>query len=1447
MDDDMESGLPLESTVPREDITENMDNVNTLEVRVFEVVTDLVADSNQHFNNGVVVDEQDTIRNMNWLSETLEQAETYFRQSPAASKRDGHLIGHLLRILDDFEVFYSMLERKLQPESAERANNEPLNAAVCRLLLATAPTNVRFIIRILYEEDVLDRVTGWANCEQSTTVAAMQLQCYASGLLSVGLRDRSIADIVVNHETFPINILKRARYYANVLESERTAATDYMLDIQKRNVNSKHKRQLATPGRKRKLSIEKEPPASRPSEEKQEAEIANQEGSDDANQPDLGVRLSKLLEGSEDFVSTLHEHEPRQLVLLDLLYTLDCVGLMGEYLELLAPALKEDIVGTSITFLHTNHVSVWSATLKLVSHFLAHKKFAFSFLEVGGLELVLKAHTTPKFSLLHRSLSMCLHGFASSSVVTELILSRETNRHAVLSLAFALLSSPHDRARQNAVVFFGLVVPFRSALEYFEAHDGIYTLFNLIRAGNSPKSAIQRQLAHDACLCLRQYVRVHFGIMTQGLRRKMDVDNKRPPKISPWKPVDIDDKAHEQHIALFEKHKPPPKESKWQSQFSHLRGPLVLLEVLDVFHSHAVDDQMNETTSYRLWLVERALFCLQVLRMLTLSYPPIALEICHTTLQESQRTGLTILLDCAMTNHPRDGDIVKGALQVFCNCVTFEKKPKEENKNMRAILKLAREKNAIKVCLQLLRYKRSLQQADSIRLLATQALLGLSKDRHMCQILEQMHIGQLLSDLIRNEPVLEENAEIHAKFRECALDLISHVTHRAPSAAIHEATDPTVRKIEKANIVAATRITYNPNELLLMIHDHLKANGLNQAAEALEKEAALNVPSTATLSPTKPKKTKSVGDSEEPAAKRQKTGDKPKLLSYRQRMQLMQNIWKQPSYFQKPQNESLLLSPKKTTSITKKPSKTTWLDTVVRQHLREQHRLCSQPVSVVPPFALSKSKPHRCPDVAPPPMYANVCNRLVARGIVGNSSDMHITRFVSSRHRPFRVVGHLDSQGGLTATRFMTSLDRHILLGTDHGEVVQVNMDSDEVVQLWSCHPNAGAISDVTTNELTRMAFSRSKPLLLTGTTRMTPYTETKVGLWDMGSMEDPKWSLTSMRSPRFNFNGDLVVAMASEGIGASETDSIRGTAIYDVETGTMISQLQDQSRNDGGNNYGDNSNCTFSPCDSTLLSDGLLWDVRSSKLLHKFDKLSNFGHGYYNPSGNEVIINSAVWDLRTFKLLRIIPALETCKIQFSSTRPAMYVYSPFEPMVSKDAPRKLPKQRTWFRVLDTRDYKDISTVDIERPIYDMSLNAQETVLSIVEGRYLDSVYGQDSPVCRLYEVGRDKPNECDSDLEDTVEESDSMDDEDGFGESNSSVGEESESGSYDTEDEFDTDTDYDEEETGDSESGSPISVQWALPDQLGPLVVEGDLPEQGFLTLHGEYDEDEDEDDDDE
>jgi hypothetical protein len=1293
----------------------------------------------------------------------------------------------------------------------------------------------------LYEEEILDNICEWSCGSEAA------LRCYSTGLLSIGLRDRSIADIAVNKDT-PITFLKRARLYASKLEKERQLAVKYMQD-RARNSTSKQKKVSVSAdatgkstfrtntsvviGLKRKVSGGTE-------KFSVEADVSSMEETfvntgESINSQILRQEDGQFSDVPED-ISTLpdpycHEEDLKKLVMLELLYTLDCIGSLGEYLELFAPALKEDIVGTIITFLHSKNPTVLAHSIKLTSHFLAHKKFALSMIDAGGVELILASYhltSTVVGSQLHRSISMCLHGFASSSAVMEKIL--YLDGETLLSVAFGLLSSPNDRARQNAVVFLGLTIPFKVVMDYFEKQNGLYILLNIIRAGNNPRSSAQRQLSHDACLCLRQYLRVQVALVAHRLRRKLSQLHYHPfssstplpavpggrksclsarvPKLSALKPVDIDDKAHEQNLIFFEKYRFSAGSfctghEIWSPavRLSHLRGILIMLEVVamgcTVVHEGNPEDA---SSTIRLWLVERAHFCLESLRMLTLVATSLAPEVCATEVSYSfrenddeaeevdhvspgkKKVGVSLLLEIATSSNAKDADLIREALHVLCNCVSpphgeecwqhpykdlrqftltarsqRRYTPSVENlsdhvlpqsqqgngnmsgekfasvvsagnfvccakakddKALRPLRKLAREKNAIKVCVQLLRYKRSVQNADAIRLLATRVLLGLSRDRQIAQILEKMQIGQLLSDLIRQEPVLEENADLHVRFRECAMDLISLVTHRAPSAVINEAADPTVRKIEKASIVAQTKINYDSQELLRIIHEHLLSRGLDKAADVLAKEADLvdHNPKTQFSSsveyihsPSAAKVTRILlpssdissvmhpeGEPRAPKIRRlhlsadsetkSPRGPSPQTLTpssqleitvplaYSLRKKQIKKAMMSPHLFQRndiQQAETMVqrqLARSKSICSSAQLSK---LDEIICHYLREQHRHCVNPVTTVPPFKLSSAASfHRCPD--PPStssLNVNIFKRLATRSVIRNaahwsfsavSSDI-INRYVFSRYRPFRVVGSHGASywGGMCSSEFLGV--NQLLTGNYNGEIRLWNLDSDSVVEEWSCHEGSLPIVDLQANVHTRLGTQSS--LFISGTAGYMPYEHSEIALWDLKNMSSSRWRFDG-RSARFNTYGDRVVALDIrmhvnedwEDRSDSVRSNVNGAVLLDVATGEVLAELKDNTFTNG---YGAETNCIFAHCDTIVLSDGVLWDVRMSSIraIHKFDKLSNSGFGHFHPNGNEVLVNSAVWDLRTYRLLRMVPSLDKCNLMFNTTGNAIYAY----------------------------------------------------------------------------------------------------------------------------------------------------------------------------------------------
>lgn len=83
-------------------------------------------------------------------------------------------------------------------------------------------------------------------------------------------------------------------------------------------------------------------------------------------------------------------------------------------------------------------------------------------------------------------------------------------------------------------------------------------------------------------------------------------------------------------------------------------------------------------------------------------------------------------------------------------------------------------------------------------------------------------------------------------FNRCALELIALTSTQKlgksenVQAAASDAAAPALMKIERAAIASSTPITYLPQELLLVVYEHLKASGLHTSASALAKEAGLH-------------------------------------------------------------------------------------------------------------------------------------------------------------------------------------------------------------------------------------------------------------------------------------------------------------------------------------------------------------------------------------------------------------------------------------------------------------------------------------------------------------------------------------------------------------------------------------------------------------------------------
>lgn len=723
--------------------------------------------------------------------------------------------------------------------------------------------------------------------------------------------------------------------------------------------------------------------------------------------------------------------------------------------------------------------------------------------------------------------------------------------------------------------------------------------------------------------------------------------------------------------------------------------------------------------------------------------------------------ALNIILGASEGEIVADSEVQKSALSLLVNCVcapiqrisgslarfgsTKKKIPDKNSEELiQKVWETVRSNNGIIVLLQLITTKTPITDADMIRGMACRALAGLARSETVRQIISKLPLfvsGQL-QQLMR-DPILQEKRAEHVQFQKYALELIERVSGKPINV------DTSMANIHKSNVVAQTKIHFNDKQLYMLIYRHLIENGLVNSADSLLKEAKLEgfKPQTTNESVHSPFVSRS------PMIQRSRINKKNIDNSVQQVQEQMEapkmpivpttptaiKLVKKTLIPQSPLTQTQNSLEKQATSDVFIPISTNHknsiasvgnnvtLNTIVTEYLTNQHSLCKNPMSTCPTFNLFL--PHKCPDPKSGrnafaiPM--NIASRHFKRqqGYV-TASRKFDRRFVHSNFDALRTLRVADVDICFTVCDFHKTDENAVIAGTHNGEVRVMHLNDTAEDYSVSC-------SD---SYINNVICSRNGELVLTSSTWHPPLST----LWSIGDKQFFS-KLTFDEEEYVEFNNltqDRVLGTKGE----------RAT-IFDINTGQVIQTLQPNIFNQYSKNR-----ATFSPSDELILSDGVLWDVKSGVQIHKFDKLNNQLSGVFHPNGNEIISNSEVWDLRTFHLLRTIPALDQCQIRFSPLN-ALYAFN-----IHTETSDDEKGYESSFKVLDSFDYSSISTIDTRKSIYDLVVNNNGCQLAICEnqGGY-ESV---SESVIRIYAVGRKRDPE-DEEIEDDMgsdEEEDGLD-----------------------------------------------------------------------------------------
>ncbi|KAM4651260.1 DDB1- and CUL4-associated factor 1 [Discoglossus pictus] len=1373
---------------------------------------------------------QDMVPILTRMSELIEKETEEYRKGDPDPFDDRHpgranpecMLGHLLRILFKNDDFMNALVNAYVMTSRE----SPLNTAACRLLLDIMP-GLETAVVFQEKEGIVENLFKWAR------EAEQPLRTYSIGLLGGAMENQDIAANYRDENSQMVAfILRRLRELQSQdathkqdikRPSPRKPFGEPLLPLDEEAVDMDYGETPLDTGPQEgqiKLSFHLEstpavvtnsvggsfpcrtkPDADPHRKVKQKLTFSETERAHNELSNSSWSEMSLWVIGTNYSLYPLTPEIEQRLIL-------QYLTPLGEYQELLPIFMQmgsRELMMYYIDLKRTNDVLLTFEALKHLASLLLHNKFAAEFVAHGGVQKLLEI---PRPSMAATGVSMCLYYLSYNQDAMERVC---MHHHKVLmdvvSYTLWLMECSHASGCCHATMFFSICFSFRAVLELFDSQDGLRRLVNLISTleilNLEDQGALlsddeifaSRQTGKHTCMALRRYFEAHLAIKVEQVKQSLQRTEGGLP-IHPQPPFKSCTYTRDQIVEMMEYLiEFGPSQLYWEPAevFLKLSCVQLLLQLISIACSWKTYYARNDTVRY----------ALDVLAILTV-VPKIQLQLAEPVdvLDEAGSTvstvGMSIVLGVAEGEFfTHDAEIQKSALQIIINCVcapevrvpsigkfvsgtprrrivgtpSFHHRGGAGEPTLSKMWNVVQSNNGIKVLLSLLSVKMPITDADLIRALACKALVGLSRSSAVRQIIGKLPLfsSSQIQQLMK-EPILQDKRSEHVRFCKYAAELIERVSGKP----LLMGSDVSLARLQKADVVAQSRISFPEKELLLLIRNHLVTKGLQDTAAALTREADLPMtaashssflpavaaqaastssPVSLPRTPRLPARISGTNLCPHPTSR---TPLPPPLaspapvptgspligrISFVRERQSPCNGKRGRILRQKSDHGAYSQSPAFRKQLERHVPSPPTLDGIMTEYLREQHARCKNPVAICPPFSLFT--PHQCPEPKQRRQAPTNCtSRLTRRaafpkygGVDGGCFDRHL---IFGRFRPISVFREAnEDESGFTCCAF-SARERFLMLGTCTGQLKLYNVFSGQEEASYNCHNSA----------ITHLEPSRDGSLLLTAATWSQPLS----ALWGMKSVFDMKHSFTEDHYVEFSKHSQDRVIGTKEDV----------AHIYDIQTGQKLLTLYNS---DLANNY--KRNCaTFNPTDDLVLNDGVLWDVRSAQAIHKFDKFNMNISGVFHPNGLEVIVNTEIWDLRTFHLLHTVPALDQCRVVFNNTGTVMY-----GAMLQADDEDDLLEERmkspfgSSFRTFNATDYKPIATIDVKRNIFDLCTDTKDCYLAVIENQGTMDALNMDT-VCRLYEVGRqrlaeDEDEEEDQEEEEQDEEEDDDDDDD--------------------------------------------------------------------------------------
>ncbi|XP_062558298.1 protein mahjong isoform X2 [Armigeres subalbatus] len=807
-----------------------------------------------------------------------EETEVYMRKDPDPfderhpSRTDPNSeLGRMLKTLFRKDYFMTRLVNDyLRDNFFTRQNiqqcSQPLNIAACRLILVIMPGLETSAVFQAEFDHLITRLYGWAESSPEP------LQSYATGLLGAAME---VQEIAVSFREQNIRLLPIMLRRLHVLQ----------LAHRNRDRLAEAGEGMSSTAFQRMFQGEAEQISKRNSTEGQNDSDMSSDGdvgaspkrpfahlgpSDGSGDPPNGVssvsNLNTLFQNensqnTQDAQARLAHRNmipiyPATIATSQMLI-LRYLTPMGEYQEFLPHVFEHNAMSLIFRYienLDAKDTCLAFEALKYLASLLCHKKFSLEFIANGGLERLLKV---PRPSLAATGVSIAFYYLAYCEDAMERIcLMPQKIITELVTYALWLLGCSHDSGRCHATMFFGLSCQFKTMMDEFDKQDGLRKLYNVIAVLpillpddyhlNDDEECAARQVVRHVCVALKKYFENHlYYKYNQVTRQQCPSGTLAQPVFKSVKnsPEVISDQIRTLQELL-------PMKARWSpiDEFLDLGGVNLLLRIIALAYEWNYSGR-GET-------VRAALDVLNVCCVI----PRVHAVFCERIEfpEGGSAAGINIVLGAAEGEIVADAEVQKSSLAVLVHtvCAPLHRpsgslarfgsaKKRMPNKNSEELLQKVwesvRSNNGIIVLLSLMCVKTPITDADCIRGMACRAMAGLARSEMVQQIIGKLPLfvnGQLQG--LMRDPILQEKRAEHVQFQKYALELLERVSGKAKSA--NNQLDTSLADIHKANVVAQTKIQFNEQQLLELIHQHLMARGLTETAATLVREGGISVP-----------------------------------------------------------------------------------------------------------------------------------------------------------------------------------------------------------------------------------------------------------------------------------------------------------------------------------------------------------------------------------------------------------------------------------------------------------------------------------------------------------------------------------------------------------------------------------------------------------------------------